>query len=536
MLSLFLLLALPVLAKDSVKSKSAAPAPVEETRTVVDTVTALAWSADGQWIVSGATSGMITVLDAGSGDLVAQLEGHSAVIRDLSFGPAGQLASASNDDTYRIWTLPGGQSTSHEWIPPTPEGAEEPSTAQSFSRLRYTRDGRCLVGGTMAGVIVVWDATTGDEITAWQAHGVFINDLGLSADGSLLATTSWDHMVRLWDPVTGESVGAYEGTEKGAAFVDNATAVAVSPDGQWVLVREEDEVEPILIPSQVSQDGQQLAAILNRGGGSNLALFDLEGGAVRIIVAHRDEPKGLAFHPNRKWVATSAIDGAIRIWDTTTGGGLREIGPNTDDDGPLLPSGSAVATASVDESFENNEAGWDLESEYADLKIKKGVLEVRTGDWNYFFQVDDTDLTGEFTLEARMRKTKGNNDRVWYGLVWGYESNEDFYDLLSGCDSTYGADIYSGGELNEVIGWMQHDALERNKEWNTLRVQRRAERLDFMSQCLRIMDQMLTSFHINGVKLKTFNDWPAAGPDTWAALRFSADVRVEVDYVKITVP
>ena len=67
----------------------------------------LAFSADGNWLISGNDENRITIHDADSGELLQSLAGHHQRLSALAISPDGKtIASASDDLTLRIWHVP----------------------------------------------------------------------------------------------------------------------------------------------------------------------------------------------------------------------------------------------------------------------------------------------------------------------------------------------------------------------------------------------------------------------------------------------
>src|SRR6266508_2655605 len=76
-------------------------------------VFALAFSPDGRYLVSGDDGDKsLTVWDADTLDRRGELRGHTDVIQDVAFGPAGKVVTASWDGTARIWDLESGRQLS----------------------------------------------------------------------------------------------------------------------------------------------------------------------------------------------------------------------------------------------------------------------------------------------------------------------------------------------------------------------------------------------------------------------------------------
>jgi hypothetical protein len=169
--------------------------------------------------------------------------------------------------------------------------------------------------------------------------------------------------------------------------------------------------------------------------------------------------------------------------------------------------------------------------------MEKGVyvIDNTKGDEPFVLLHDGFDFSREFSFECKMRKTKGDNDSVWYGLVWGYQTDGDFCDFLVGADGTYSLNIKDAAKYNEIVKWAQSPALERNDEFNVLRIERRAATLNFMGRKMKNLDQFDYHFFINGQLVQTYDNWPTVY-GTLLAFRMSDGVKVEVDYIKVTVP
>jgi WD40 repeat protein/DNA-binding SARP family transcriptional activator len=195
-----------------------------------------------------------------------------------------------------------------------------------------------------SGMIDIRDASTGKRVLAFKGHDGDITDVAFSLDGSKLATTGDDGMLKVWDPSTREllrSVFGGPGPEIGAF------GPSFSADGSMVAAAWEDGSIRVLDLSMnrvawtghvddaadtaLSPDGRHLAvarADLFAPGGANPHLngtvFDLRTGKRAFELAEGGPnplgPWQVSWSPDGRYIATtSASDGTSRIWDAGTG-------------------------------------------------------------------------------------------------------------------------------------------------------------------------------------------------------------------------
>ncbi|MFI5460516.1 MAG: protein kinase [Isosphaerales bacterium] len=112
------------------------------------------FSADGKRLAIGGLlgqllTGEVRILDAEDAREIWSLKGHTLLVDDAVFSPNGlRLATASGDETVRIWDLGTGQ----EILKLSDAGSLE-------RRIRFVSDGRRLIAASTDGPIRVWDAT-----------------------------------------------------------------------------------------------------------------------------------------------------------------------------------------------------------------------------------------------------------------------------------------------------------------------------------------------------------------------------------------
>jgi WD40 repeat protein len=186
------------------------------------------------------------------------------------------------------------------------QAAYRPS--QEVRQVAFRPDGRQLAGASDDGTIRVWDATTGQELLAWNGHGSGAKCLAYSPDGRHLVSGGKDvtdvanvrvyyGAVRVWDVATGRQALAWK--------ADNAevNSVAYSPDGRNIV----------------------------SGGGTEVMVWDADTGrAVRTLSRRGGQTTDVAYSPDGRWVAGAGVagprfEGTVDVWAAADGTPLHTL-------------------------------------------------------------------------------------------------------------------------------------------------------------------------------------------------------------------
>jgi WD40 repeat protein/DNA-binding XRE family transcriptional regulator len=359
-------------------------------------VTAIAISADGRRIASGALDGSAIIWDAVSGKSLFQLSAHAQPIENLTISPDGKrLVTAGDDAAMRIWDTSDGKllqeynefsgvvggvtfspdgsrfavsdGSIHVWqfSVNTTDSQAMISNQELFSIPNAASDTFSPDGSLLAGIsgntIKIWDAATGRELLRLDGHTDWVMGLAFSPDGKQLVSASLDGTVKIWsllpgaESVTVMSPAASFGTR--VAFSPNGSMFATNGGEGSATLWDAQTGEPRLT---VQGHSMEVLSVVFSPDSTRFATGSLDGTAIIwdtangkklfTLTAHADGVRDLAFGPEGSLLASGGFDGTTKIWDVKTGKLIREI---TGHQGLVLgvtfnPDGTRLATSSTD--------------------------------------------------------------------------------------------------------------------------------------------------------------------------------------------
>ena len=235
-------------------------------------VHALAFSRDGRRLAVGAglpaRSGVVRIYSVPDGTLIHDFEGHEDVVYSLAFRPdGGQLASASFDQTVRLWNLglgrPDGVFRGHSdfvySVAYAPNGRTLLTSAKdrtikriNVRTLKEERtysghdddvfaiavhpDGKRFVSAGNEPQLRWWNLAGDKPLARQSGHSGPVQQLAFSGDGRRLISVGGDRSVRLWDGMTGGSIRQLAGPAEwqyAAAISDDGLLAAAGDGTAW---------------------------------------------------------------------------------------------------------------------------------------------------------------------------------------------------------------------------------------------------------------------------------------------------------------
>jgi WD40 repeat protein len=278
------------------------------------------------------------------------LTGQGSSVSAVAFSPNGrQLASAGKDNTISIWDFHAGQRLSSISVKPLDANKSSPLFSTSIKPktevsldhldpetpaddplrnmlgstirdLKFSPNGKLLVGAGDDQVVRVWDASTGKRLYALLGHTDIITSVAFNPSGDKIASASLDETIRLWSIANGKLVRTFAGRQSTGPIL----AIAFSGDGKMLA-----------------------------SGGDNkiIRIWDVETGTpVRELNGSSQDIYFVSFNSDGKQVIGASIDGTIIEWDIASGFQLRSYSGRLADGkiASLSPDGKTVATGRDD--------------------------------------------------------------------------------------------------------------------------------------------------------------------------------------------
>gem|GEM_PF-2113422 len=219
-----------------------------------------------------------------------------------------------------------------------------------LTTLSWSPDGRWLAAWDGSGrdgqsTLTVWDEQASQAIGSLPAHATPIIGHAWLADETTtyLVTASEDGMIHVWSPSGVESEMS-QSSLQGLAAIDDTrfatwsrdqpaaiwtlegpvalledtagrvTDIALSPDRSTLMTMEPDGKARLWsIDTLVAGDAQAMTPFPDLPPPPNLIA------PAAVLVGHSQPIRAAIWHPSKPFVATTGLDGAVRLWDVTTG-------------------------------------------------------------------------------------------------------------------------------------------------------------------------------------------------------------------------
>ena len=312
-----------------------------------DSVHAVAWSPDGKHIASAGADGTVQVWPATGETTLFTYRGHTRPVHAVAWSPDGRrIASAGEDGTVQVWQWPAGPEESQEEAVLRIETRSYEGDENVVYAAAWSPDStRIASAGTHR--VEVWDATTGNRITAFWGHAwTHLPDgrLVFMSEPDLGGTTFYSAAVNAlaWSPdgtriasAGGPSVQVWNASTGGDTFIfrydhDTVNAVAWSPSGRDIASASNTGTVQVWTPlpdatigtfyhsSPVralawSPDGKRLAAV-EKDEVHLWDVFDTVHERKLLYSGHSAPIRAVAWSPDGTRMASAGDDRTVQVW------------------------------------------------------------------------------------------------------------------------------------------------------------------------------------------------------------------------------
>ena len=150
---------------------------------------------------AGCNDGYVLMFDPDVNDSkILELTGHSGAVNGVSWSPNGKyLASCSDDKTIRLWHKAGASIVL------------EGHTSQVYA-VKWNSQNLC-ASASFDNTLRIWDPRNGSCLNVLKSHSMQIYGLSFSNDGEFLVSGSADQSIKVWRVSDGKLLCSFLGTQ-----------------------------------------------------------------------------------------------------------------------------------------------------------------------------------------------------------------------------------------------------------------------------------------------------------------------------------
>lgn len=182
-------------------------------------------SSDNRTIAASGGDNLLFIWNVSSGKLIKTVDARLGGITAIDISPDNKHIIVGGSGTLKILDASNGNE-----LKSMTAFSSLPNLRDWVACVKYTRDGKWIIGGYRNGAIVYFNAQSGEKIKVISGHSDYVNTLALNPEQDKIISGSSDPSIKVWDVKTGTLLKSLVGnglTISDVFYVNNDSQIII---------------------------------------------------------------------------------------------------------------------------------------------------------------------------------------------------------------------------------------------------------------------------------------------------------------------